>query len=333
MKKYTILLLTFLALVLISCGEKGPQVPEAGELKTYTDEATKFSIDYPSNWDENKIVGKQFQSFSMANGKVRFTNFSTEGAPVARISMTVMVLDSTQSLQTAIDTSLIFDKEYYSAPVDIAIDGTTGKKLTYSFPLSDGQFDGELIVATKDGVLAHIIKFEAFAGTMEKYRPTFDKIIKSIKLGTNPEVGVVTGEKTELPPPSTTTKSVSGKGYTIQIPDNFNAISKGGGMMYAGERRGDSYVMVNSSKTTSNNLKGTAERNAKAVGVKNVTKLKIGGKDAYLVSYSPTATIHRDMYYVLNNDILYQIVVDYYKDAADMYKGVLTQATKSIKFK
>jgi hypothetical protein len=333
MKKYTISLLTVLALILISCGEKGPKAPDAGELKTYTDEATKFSIDFPSNWDENKIVGKQFQSFSMNSGKIRFTNFSTEGDPVARISLTVMVLDSTQSLQTAIDTSLVFDKEYYSAPVDVTIDGTKGKKLTYSFPLSDGQFDGELIVASKDGVLAHIIKFEAFAGTMEKYRPTFDKILKSIKLGTNPEVGVITGEKEELPPPSTTFKTVSGKGYTIQIPDNFNAISKGGGVMYAGERRGDSYVMVNTSKTTSNNLKGTAERNAKAVGANKTTKIKIGGKEAYLVSYEATSQIHRDMYYVLSNDVLYQIVVDYYKEAADMYKGVLTKSANSIKFK
>lgn len=332
MKKYTISMLTFIALILISCGESGPKAPDAGELKPYTDEATKFSIDFPSNWDDVKVEGKQFQAFSMANGKIRFTNFSTEGLPVARVSMTVMVLDSGQSLQTAIDTSLIFSKEYYSAPVDVSVDGTKGKKLTYSFPLSDGQFDGELIVATKDGKLAHIIKFEAFAGTMEKYKPTFDQILKSIKLGVNPEASVIVGAAEELPPPSKTMKKVTGNGYTIEIPDNFTATPKSGGTMYSGERRGDSYVTVTTSKTTSKNLKGTAERNAKAVGANKIEKLKIGGKEAYMFSYDANAKIHRDIYYVINNGTLYQIVVDYFKEAADMYKDVLTKSAKSVTF-
>lgn len=332
MKKYTISLLTFLALILISCGEKGPQAPDAGELKPYTDEATKFSIEFPSNWEDVKVEGKQFQAFSMPNGKIRFTNFSTEGLPVARISMTVMVMDTNQSLQTAIDTSMIFSKEYYSAPVEVSVDGTKGKKLTYSFPLSDGQFDGELIVASKDGKLAHIIKFETFAGTMEKYKPTFDKILKSIKLGVKPEASVVVGAAEELPPPSKTMKSVSGNGYSIQIPDNFTATPKSGGTMYAGERRGDSYVTVTTSKTTSKNLKGTAERNAKAVGSSKIIKMKIGGKEAYMISYDANAKIHRDIYYVINNGTLYQIVVDYFKEAADMYKDVLTKSAKSVTF-
>ncbi|MCB0701390.1 MAG: PsbP-related protein [Candidatus Kapaibacterium sp.] len=332
MKKITISLFALLALAFISCGEDGPEAPEAGELKTYKDDAAKFSIDYPGNWEDNKLEGKQFQAFSMPEAKGRFTSFDTKGLPVARVSYTVMILDSTQDLQKALDTSKVFEPENYTAPVDISVDGTTGKKITYGFPLSDGEFNGEIIVATKDNKLYNIIKFEAFAGTMEQYKPSFDKIIKSVKLGVAPDQNVVVGEAEELPPPSKTMKTVKGNGYSISIPDNFEAIQKGGATMYAGERRGDSYVSVSSSKTSSKNLKGTAERNAKKIGTDKITKLKIGGQEAYLVSYDATAKIHRDIYYVINNGILYQIVVDYFKDEADLYKSVLSKSATSLKF-
>lgn len=332
MKKYTISVLFFIALFLISCGEDGPKAPDAGELKTYTDEAANFSIDYPSNWDDNKVTGKQFQAFSMAEGKVRFTTFDTEGLPVARVSLTIMLLDSGQSLQKAIDTSLVFSPEYYTPPVDVNINGTTGKKVTYAFPLSDGEFNGEIVVATKDGKLAHIIKFEAFAGTIEQYRDAFDKILKSVKLGEQPAGATIAGPAEELPPPSAKMKTVRGSGYSISIPDNFEGASRGSETMYAGERRGDSYVSVSASKTNSKNLKGTAEKNAKAVGSSKLTKMKIGGQEAYMVSYDPTAKIHRDIYYVINNGMLYQIVVDYFKEESDIYKNVLTKSATSLKF-
>lgn len=332
MKKIAISLLLLTGLFLASCGEEGPQAPDAGKLTTYTDDATNFSIDYPENWDDNKVVGKQFQAFSIKEGKIRFSQFDTKGQPVARVSMTIMVLDSGQGLETALDTNYVFAKEYYTAPVDAKVGGMTGKKVTYSFPLSDGQFDGELVVATKDDQLYHIIKFEAFAGTMEKYRKTFDEMLSSVKLGTKPERTVVTGEAEELPPPSSKMKTVKGSGYSIKIPDNFETSNKGGRTVYAGERRGDSYVSVSSSATSSKNLKGTAEKNAKAVGASKVTKMTLGGQEAYLVSYSATSAIQRDMYYVINDGKLYQIVVDYFKEEADMYKNVLTKSAKSIKF-
>lgn len=332
MKKITISLLAFLALVLISCGEDGPKAPDAGELTTYTDDATKFTVDYPNNWEDNKVVGKQFQAFSMPEGKVRFTTFDTKGLPVARISYTVMLLDSGQNLQKALDTSKVFEPENYTAPVDVKVDGTSGKKISYEFPLSDGIFNGEIIVATKDNKLYNIIKFEAFAGTIEQYRSAFDNMLKSVKLGSAPEQNVTLGEAEELPPPSNTMKTVKGNGYSISIPDNFEAIQKGAATMYAGERRGDSYVSVSANKTNSKNLKGTAEKNAKAVGSDKITKMKIGGQEAYMVSYDATAKIHRDIYYVINNGMLYQIVVDYFKDEADIYKSVLTKSATSLKF-
>ena len=73
-------------------------------------------------------------------------------------------------------------------------------------------------------------------------------------------------------------------------------------------------------------------KDAKAVGASKVTKMTLGGQEAYLVSYSATSAIQRDMYYVINDGKLYQIVVDYFKEEADMYKNILTKSAKSIKF-
>ena len=68
------------------------------------------------------------------------------------------------------EKSKIFPAEYYSAPEKVTIDGVEGKKVTYTFDLEDGTFDGALYVAAKDSTAATIIIFETFAGSNEQYK-------------------------------------------------------------------------------------------------------------------------------------------------------------------
>lgn len=336
MKNFAFSIVFLFTFLLISCGEKGPDaVPMEGS-ETYTDQATKFSINYPKNWTSASVTGSQFQAVSDDAGKSRFVSYDGKGLPVGRISVTQIVAkDSLFTVARALDTARGFKPEVYTAPVDVTIDGTKAKKTTYSFMLNDGSFDGEMYAMTKDNVLYTIVKFEAFGGAFESYKDGFADILKSIKIGEKPASREnVVGEVTEADPPSKTMKTVQGNGYTISIPDNFAEEKQSGRVLYIGERRGDSYVSVTVTPTESTNIEGTAKNTAKQLKAE-ATKTKISGIDAYLISYVPSKKIFRDMYYVIKEGKLYQIVVDYTSnpEEKDLYKEVLTKSAKSIKFK
>lgn len=334
MKKTLASLVLLISLFLFSCGEEGPQLVPIEGLTTYEDESLNFKIDYPKNWAVVEQPGKQVQIFSIEKAKSRFARFDTQGEPVARISFSTYKMDSTETIDSVYNKmTSAFAAEAYSAPTNVKIDGTNATKVSYGFPLSDGNFDGIMYVATKDNKLANIIKMEAFAGGMEKYKADFDKVLNSIVLATQPQQQAMgEGAKEELPPPSSTLKSVKGQGFTIQIPENFDSQKKGARYVFSGERRGDSYISVDYTPMKESKLEETAKKTAGGLGISDLKKTKIGGKTTYYISYSPNSKIHRDIYFYSHSNKLYRVIVDYATAEADLYKSIFNKSAKSIKF-
>jgi len=333
MKKTLASLLLLTSFLLFSCGEEGPQLVPIEGMTTYEDEAIGFKIDHPKNWTVVEQPGKQVQVFSIEKAKSRFARFDTKGEPVARISFSTYKMDSTETIDTVYTKmTSAFAAEAYDAPTEVKLDGVTAKKITYGFPLSDGNFSGIMYIATKDNKLANIIKMEAFAGGMEKYSKEFDKVANSITLAIKPEREMQEGVQEELPPPSTTLKNYEGQGFTIQIPENFDSQKKGARYVFSGERRGDSYISVDLTPMKESKLEETAKKTAGGLGISDLKKTTISGKSAYYISYNPNNNIHRDIYFFAHNNKLYRVIVDYSRAEEDLYKSVFNKSAKSIKF-
>lgn len=341
-KVYGLLLLVCgITLFLSSCGESGPKPVEIESLETHTNTSYGFSIKYPKNWVKGESVNR-FVSTSISEAASRFLKFDPLGAPAAKVEIGVISIDdSLNSMANIIERQRKFDDpSIYSTPKKVMLDGTEATSFTYAFELNDGLFEGEVYIAAKDSGTATIVSFEAFAGTMEKYRTNFDEIIKSIKLASTPSkpVADTVNQTAEAEGPSDKLKMAQGEGYMISIPENFraekgNASNAKSAKMFIGDRRGDSYIQVIvSDASKQKDLKKIVEKTAKSIGTGKMTEIKIGGQPGYFVEYNATPKVKRKIYYTKKGDDLYQIVVDYFAAEEVSYKPIFDKCVATFKF-
>ncbi len=333
MKKYlfTCFSLALCFIILVGCGEDKPERVTVEKLEVYEDPGLGYSIKYPANWVKYEQPGMRFTAVTSKAGTKRFQKYDQDGVPAAKIQFITEKLEDGITLDTVMARKF-FNADIYTAPKKITIDGTEAFMQEYSFPLADGQFQGEIYYATKDSLIASVISFEAFANGLDIYRPYIDEIVASIKLAQKPVSTPDTLVKeVEADPPSSSFRTMSGDGFTIDIPDNFN---KEGGL-YIGMRRGDSFIKVTSKEVSEDtNFKKTVEETKKkfrkAGGVKEIT---LDGHKAYMFAYEPTANVNGEVYFAMKDNTLFQITINWFKGEAEDYKDIFQKCVRSIKLK
>jgi len=333
MKKYlfTAFALVFSIVLLVGCGEGKPERVMIEKLEVYTDPGFGFSIKYPANWVKYEQAGMRFSAVCSKLGTKRFQKYDQDGVPAAMMQFSVTKLENGLTLDSVM-AKKYFQSNIYSTPKKITIDGTDAYMQSYGFPLADGEFQGEIYYATKDSQVVSVISFETFANGMEVYRKQFDEIIASIKLAEVPKKTADTlVQEVEADPPSSTFRTMSGDGFTIEIPDNF---SKEGGL-YIGLRRGDSFIKVDSKDVSADtDFKKTVEETQKkfrnAKGVKEVT---LDGHKAYMFAYEPQAGVDGEVYFALKGKKLYQITINWFIEEAASYKDIFQKSVRTIKLK
>lgn len=325
------------AMILASCGNGGPDPVEVKGWTAYTDSITGLSVKYPANWKKQLLPGRGITIFSSKLGQDRFLSFGSEGFPGAMIDVKTFNLDSVTTLDSIVANQKKFPPEYYSAPIKLTIDGVPAVKHTYGFELEDGDFKGEFYTASKDGKKVTVLTFETFNSTMEKYGPAFQGIVKDMKLAKAVEktVSKDTAAPAEAPVPSTTLVAKAGDGYVLQIPDNFRQEKGMGtaGKMYVGDRRGDSYINISiQDASKQGNLKKIVDKTVASIAGAKISSTKLGGKEAYLVSYNASSKVGRRMYFALHNGKLYQVTVDWFIAEQKDYLPVFEKSISSFKF-
>ncbi|GAB5464901.1 MAG: hypothetical protein Kapaf2KO_03370 [Candidatus Kapaibacteriales bacterium] len=324
-------------IMLTSCGgdEYADIEPTPIEgLETYKNDIYKYSIDLPANWikkESGTFKRVTSYSFEQDEAKDRFSSYDYNGYPIAKVDLIVVDLDSTRTFEDAFSKFQLWPPEVYEAPEDITLDGKPGKKLSYKNPHNDGLFEGTLYGAQHDSTIATFLVLETFTSTREIYASDFDKIVSSLKLAQTPEeVGDTLFVTNELPPPSDTLASMSGSGFTIRVPKNFKKSNRGGATVFDGERRGDSYLSIDVSKAAVGSSKAAADKVKEQVGG-SVSKATLGGKEAYYVAYSPTGSISRRIYLLVQNNKLYRITMDWAKEEQDLYLPVFEKSVATFK--
>lgn len=337
---YAILFATIVSVMIFTSCDRGPKPVEILDLTTYTDQATKFSLLYPSNWNQSSVAGARFVAFSHDQVRRRFNQYDPEGFPGAKIDLMVVPLDSNVTLDSVIAGAKIFDASIYeTAPT--TIDGVEGTKLSYSFELGKGKmFNGLMIFATKDGGRATVISFEAFDNSYEIYKEKFDEIIASVKLAETPRQTIDTVFQTEeAEPPSMTLASRTGDGFSISIPDNFGAenIGKSQGALkswsYLGKRRGDSFIKIETFDASKNkNLKEIVDDNKQFFGNGTPQKTNLGGKEAFRIDYKASAKVKGKVWFAISGDKLYRVVINWFTDEESAFLPPFEKSVQSFKF-
>ena len=325
-----------LTLLVVSCN-KGPKAPDVEGYETYSDDKSGLSLEYPKNWVKTTSLVR-FVAFNDNQSKSRFIRYDPDGFPAAKIDVNIVAMDTTYTIDSVMKKSMKFTPESYEI-TDANIGGLKAKKLVYAFDLNTGAFNGEMYVIEVDSTNANIIQLEAFDGTFDKYQEAFNKVLSSYKPGKIPtkKVDTIT-QIVEAPLPSKTMTTKNGMGYSIQIPDNFAAErSPSKGVLesknFIGARRADCNIIVDVIDASKNKKLDKIVEDNRAT-YKNATpnKTKIGGKDAYVMSYTFGRDVLSRVYFVINGDKLYRITVNWYKGEQADYLPIFEKSINSFKF-
>jgi len=325
-----------IGVIISGCG--GNKAVEIKSLTTYTDAAMGFVIKSPSNWQSQNREGERFLSYTSAEGLKRFHNYDVDGETAAKIEVNIIQLGENQTIDSVMFRK-IFQKEIYSKPENVTIDGVKAFRQTYTFDLNDGQFQGEIYYAQKDPKIVTVISFEAFGGTFDKYKEKFSEIIKDVKLAYIAEKKADTVKVVkEADPPSANLVNYKGEGFTILIPDNFRVLTpKTNSLknyMLQGDRRGDCNISIDiTDATKQNKIDKIAQDNKTKFGGAEPKATNLSGQKAYIFEFSASAEIQRRAYFVVNGNKLYRIIMDWNKvKDADMFKPIFEKCIASFKF-
>ncbi|MFP4528988.1 MAG: hypothetical protein ACLFQX_10580 [Candidatus Kapaibacterium sp.] len=333
------------AMIFAGCESKPDPIPVEG-WESYQDPVMKFEIEYPSNWHDIKIAGESILIYSSRHAATRFRDYATTGFPSAKIYLGSASLsqDTTEmvTIDTVVSKNMIFEKSVYQGPEKVTIDGVEGRKYTYSFELEDGMFNGEMYVAAADTATATVVVFETFANTMETYRGDFDKVLNSVKLAKTPGdfAADTIYQEVEAEPPSSDLRTISGQGFSMGVPENFNKESAPSGgaeetYNFMGKRRGDSFIRIDifDAAKTKDAQKVAQDNVPQYRGASSVKSMKIGGQDAYYFDYAPTGTIKGRVWFTIYNQKLYRIMINWFKGEESLFLPPFEKAVNSIKFK
>lgn len=338
-----IIILTTLV-IFSSCDRGGVKPVEMGELETYVDNFTEFEVQYPANWYTIENSGEFFWAFSDSLARRRFKSYDAEGFPGARLAVYAKTIDSVNTYDKIIRTFATdkWKEEVVTEKGTATLDGKEALKLVYEFQRLDGLFKGITLIATSDSMTATIFTFESFASTFdEMYKPKVDEIISNLKLAkTIQMVPDTLYEEVEADPPSSNLKTVSGTGFSIQIPDNFGretdrwkTASSLESYLYLGQRRGDSQIKVEIFDAENASLKSIVDDNKSGFGNAAPVKTNLGGEEAFVMEYTPGNDLKGKVWFVKKEDKLYRILITWYVPEAEDYKAIFEKSAQSFSFK
>lgn len=327
------------AAVLAGCSKKAEPAAIAG-MTTYTDSLKKFSIEYPSNWKARIFKSDRIiiNSDSTRAGITRFTDFPTKGSPAAQILLRAIKTDG-RTLDSVMRDTRIFEDKVYKVEKSM-LKGITALKVSYEFPLEDGLFKGEQYFAMKDTGTVTMLSFDAFAGSFDGYRANFDKIIQSVKLAETYIPPVQTADtiiqETEPQPPSATTRTITGTGFSISIPDNFKGErGKVAGTLYTvnyvGDRLDCSIQVDVFDASKQSNLDKIVEDNKARYKANSATATTLGGTKAYSINYSFVKDVGSRAYFAVKNGKMFRVTINWFKPKEADYLPHFEKAVASLR--
>lgn len=313
---------------------KKANLPDIKDLAAYQDNTAKFSIKYPADWSTLHFEGDFFSAVYPKEASDRFKRYTLDGVAGAKIRIEAIDLTPEKNLDKVIQNAKILQPadQFYSAPEKVTINGIQATKLAYKFDANDGKFNGEKYFLTNNPTIVTVVTFECFGGGFEKFQPKFQEILNSVKLAqpTANEMNVVVNK--EEKPASTVLKHVTGAGFKLLVPDNFDQLKKGNNIIYTGKRRADCNIIVKviDASAQSDLKKIVADNVSKLPNVQPTKECKLSGLDAYSVNYQQSRSVRCRAYFVMKGDKLFLITLTWFIDEEKDYLPIFDKCVEGF---
>jgi hypothetical protein len=318
-------------LLVAGCGGEKKIVPvKVGEMESYRDPGYGYSLQYPKGWVANTQVGRA-SFYNQADVDKKFLE-PNGPYPDGVLIMVDLIKTSTPDQEKKKNIDEMTKNGFLLTPEQpVTVNGKAGSKFSYTGQWSKSvKESGEHIYIPMDTIL-YDIRFAGFAGLFEAHRAVFDASLGSFQF----PKPVIPGRDPTLP--SESMAAYDGKLFSLQYPDNFNFISlpKGGNEEVVELRgiRQDCSIQVNVFGAKGLTVDKVFDQNKgkfKATATGNAT---VGGQAARTLTYQVAANVERRFVFVVKNDKVYRITLDWYRPQRDDYLAAYDKVVTSIKIK
>jgi hypothetical protein len=186
------------------------------------------------------------------------------------------------------------------------------------------------VSAVRDSML-FTVKYEAFNKMFTWCRPVLDTVLATLTLP-KPRVA---GSPEEAPAPSEESAKFDNERLAISYPSNFETsfpkpkAPTEFSLQIKGYRQ-DSYIHIDVMPAGGLSADKVVEQNAKFYKEASRGRATIAGVATTYLNYSPMKDIQSRVYFLVNNDKVYRIIINYYAPMRSVYLPAFEKAVGSL---
>ncbi|HUN66543.1 MAG TPA: PsbP-related protein [Bacteroidota bacterium] len=330
--KRTIAFFFVTLLALAGCGTPKIETIQVGEMNQYTDPGYGFSVQYPKDWKNYGNTGKAvFAKSQEVLDKFLDPRTGVEGEQVA-----VDVLPYAGKTADVLIQGIKDDLKNQNAEIKpdqpMTVGGKQAVAIAYRIQATTKtSIFGQMVLVQGDTAL-YKLDFEGYGPQFDAHVNVNAAILKSFV------PPVVVAKKPDVWNPSQNMADFDTKYFTIKYPDNmeFVEVNKGNNE-FAMERRADRrdcsiHIDVFGAKNLTVD-KVWDQNKGKYSKAKNNGTSTIDGAKAYWVDYSPMANINSRAYFIVKNDKVIRVTLNWFAPQKDIYFTVFEKSINSLKLK
>lgn len=320
----------FLTLILFSCGRRMEPV-KVGTLKEYKDAMYGFTIEYPVEWRQLGQSGKArfYQSQGVAD------KFLDPGRP-GELGTEVIVLVSDLNGKTFEDMveetrANIKMVGRIDAENPVTVGNKEALRINYTVPITTKMNMGGYKIVFQFDTLYYEIGFAGFGEMFEAHAAVFDTMLKSFTL----PVPVI-----KIPgvwSASTNLEKYDTPFFTVNYPDNleFTSPPKGKNELSMGMRadRLDCSIQFDVFGAQGLPVEKVFDQNKGRYKSKTTGEIIIDGQKAMFLNYSPVKDIESRAYFLVKNDKVIRITLNYFAPQKASYLTPFEQIITTMKLK
>lgn len=332
---FCLLSVVVLAVAMSGCGKKEQAATIAG-WEQYQDPYYGIRFTYPQGWQLTPEGGR-FSLYSSQDIVNRFYDFTLKGRDGARLVISYVKMDP---LQTLDQYGNQLKGDLGSSGFDIvAADPATLTDLPATRVQYRGAVDakntieGIQVSAVRDSMLL-TVKYEAFNKTFTPYKAALDTALATLVVPGPRMAGLP--EETEAP--STEFAKFDNERLSLSYPNNFQTTfpRPKPPVQFSMEIKGyrqDSFVHVDIMPAEGLSAEKVVEQNAKFYRESSRGTATIDGVATTYINYSPMKDISSRVYFLVKNDKVYRIIINYYAPMREVYLPAFEKTVGSIAVK
>ena len=332
MKKSIAFLMLFIVAFMGCQKKETPSVP-VGEMTVYRDPAFGFKISYPKEWKQLGETGKAMfvKSQEVAN---KFSD-PQNGEEGGMVTVEVLKLEGKTPADVIGASKDAFKQTWSTVNVDpdqqTTVGGKPAVKVGYSIPVTQKtDIKGYLIYVTGDTAV-YKIGCVGYGDQFTAHAAVFDAMLKSFEL----PVVIIKSDKWAASP---NLESFPSDYFVMKYPENMETVPnlKKGDKDFVMEMHADRLDcsihidVYGAKKLTQEKVweQSKGKYKAKATG-----EMDIDGMKANWVNYAGAKDISSRAYFLVKNDKIIRVTMNWYTPQQDVYLPVFEAAIKSIKLK